>query len=67
MIVIGVCGGTDSLKVERNVQAFLGDGVVNFPVQGNNPACVGELCNIKKVRMVDTCERVCARWFLIYG
>jgi len=47
--LFGVCGGADSLKVERNVQAFLGDGVVNFPVQGNNPACVGELCNIKKI------------------
>lgn len=47
--LFGVCGGPDSLKVERNVQTFLGDGLANFPVQGNDPSCDGELCNIKKI------------------
>ncbi len=28
---------------------FAGDGVVALPIQGNDPACNGTLCNIKAV------------------
>jgi len=44
-----VCGGGEVLMVERNVQVFLGDGVVDLPVQGNDPSCEEDLCNIEKI------------------
>jgi thymus-specific serine protease len=33
----------------RNVQVFLGDGVVDIPAQSNDPSCSKELCNLQKV------------------
>ena len=43
-----ICNGTEALKVEKNVKSFLGDGMVFFDVQGNDPNCQGHLCNIEK-------------------
>lgn len=43
-----ICGGVDSLKVEKNVNSFLGDGLVFFDVQENDPHCDGDLCSIEK-------------------
>jgi pimeloyl-ACP methyl ester carboxylesterase len=39
----------DSLLETKNVQLFLGDGVIQWDVQGNDPACTDEFCNIAKV------------------
>jgi hypothetical protein len=39
----------DSLLDTNNIQIFLGDGVIQWDVQGNDPACTDELCNIAKV------------------
>jgi pimeloyl-ACP methyl ester carboxylesterase len=33
----------------RNVQVFLGDGVVDIPAQSNDPSCSEALCNLEKV------------------
>jgi hypothetical protein len=44
-----LCNGTDALKEDRkNVDAFLGDGMVFFDVQSNDPSCQEDLCNIEK-------------------
>eukprot|EP00551_Chaetoceros_affinis_P005647 CAMPEP_0203675076 /NCGR_PEP_ID=MMETSP0090-20130426/18650_1 /ASSEMBLY_ACC=CAM_ASM_001088 /TAXON_ID=426623 /ORGANISM="Chaetoceros affinis, Strain CCMP159" /LENGTH=660 /DNA_ID=CAMNT_0050541133 /DNA_START=40 /DNA_END=2019 /DNA_ORIENTATION=- len=47
--LFNVCGGAESLAVDKNVHAFLGDGVVYIPVQENDPSCDGDLCNIEKI------------------
>jgi thymus-specific serine protease len=39
----------DAFIQERNVQMFLGDGVVNIPSQDNDPYCEEDLCNIEKI------------------
>eukprot|EP00591_Stephanopyxis_turris_P003403 CAMPEP_0195517398 /NCGR_PEP_ID=MMETSP0794_2-20130614/10686_1 /TAXON_ID=515487 /ORGANISM="Stephanopyxis turris, Strain CCMP 815" /LENGTH=561 /DNA_ID=CAMNT_0040646201 /DNA_START=169 /DNA_END=1854 /DNA_ORIENTATION=- len=44
-----VCGGVDMLKNDRNVEMFIGDGVMYVPSQANDPSCDGELCNIEKL------------------
>ena len=46
--LFNICNGTDALQVKKNVKSFLGDGMVFFDVQGNDPACQGDLCNIEK-------------------
>jgi len=38
----------DALDDERSVRYWLGEGVVYFAVQGNDPSCQEELCNIEK-------------------
>lgn len=43
-----LCHGAESLKYRKNVDAFLGDGMVFFDVQGNDPSCTEPLCNIEK-------------------
>lgn len=43
-----ICNGTDALKEAKNVQSFVGDGVVFFDVQSNDPSCEVDLCNIEK-------------------
>jgi thymus-specific serine protease len=37
------------LRHTRNVQMWLGDGVINLHVQENNPACQSPLCGIKQI------------------
>lgn len=46
--VFQLCETTD-LSVQRNAELFLGEGVVNVYVQGNDPACTQDLCNIAKI------------------
>ena len=48
-----VCG-EDSLLHQKNVEMFVGDGVIGIPAQGNDPHCDTELCNIQKVRETDS-------------
>ena len=43
-----VCNSSTFLEV-RNVQVFLGDGVVDIPAQSNDPSCSKPLCNLEKV------------------
>ena len=39
----------DSLLLHKNVEMFIGDGVIRIPAQGNDPSCDKSLCNIEKV------------------
>ncbi len=48
--MFNICGGAKPLAVQKNVNAFLGDGVVYIPAQENDPSCKGDLCNIEKVK-----------------
>lgn len=50
-----LCEAT-SLEDESARVIFAGDGVVMLPIQGNDPACDGTLCNIKAVCGVMTDE-----------
>ena len=43
----------DSLLHRRNVEMFVGDGVIGVPAQGNDPSCDKPTCNIQKL-----CERI---------
>ena len=43
-------GGPDSLMAQRNLELFMGDGVIDIPFQDNDPSCSKALCNIEKVR-----------------
>ena len=43
-----LCDASD-LKELGNAQEFLGDGVVELPVQSNDPSCQEEMCNIEQV------------------
>jgi hypothetical protein len=43
-------GGPDSLLAERNLELFMGDGVIDIPFQDNDPSCNEVLCNIEKVQ-----------------
>ena len=45
--LFNICGGTDSLVISRNADAFLGDGVVFVPAQSNDPSCTDRICNIE--------------------
>jgi len=48
--LFNVCGGGDTLREsKRNQEAFVGDGLIRIPAQGNDPSCVGEFCNIQGV------------------
>jgi serine protease 16 len=47
--MFNICNGAESLTVERNVESFLGDGVIHIPAQENDPSCKGDLCNIEKI------------------
>ena len=47
-----ICDGVDALAQEKNVNAWLGDGVIDIPAQENDPNCSGDLCNIKKVTLM---------------
>jgi len=42
-----VCDPSTSLQEKRNQELLLGDGLINIPAQGNDPACVGDICNIR--------------------
>lgn len=42
-------GGAAALRDSKNASAFLGDGVIYIPAQANDPACHGELCNIRNI------------------
>jgi len=44
-----ICNGTQELLIPSNVQAFLGDGVIEVPAQENDPSCDTDLCNIDKL------------------
>ena len=46
--LFNICNGADALEEEKNVKHFLGDGMVFFDVQGNDPNCQEDLCNIQK-------------------
>lgn len=48
-----LCDAT-SLEGDSARVMFAGDGVVMLPIQGNDPACDGTLCNIKAVCGVMT-------------
>lgn len=48
--MFNVCGGETMLKDEMNARLFAGDGVIYVPAQENDPSCVGDLCNIEKVK-----------------
>lgn len=50
--VFNICGGSDSLIEKKNLNAFLGDGVIQIPAQENDPSCEHDLCNIEKVRNI---------------
>jgi hypothetical protein len=43
-----LCNATQLLE-ERNLQLFLGDGVVEIDVQNNDPSCTAEICNVDKI------------------
>ena len=48
--LFNVCDGGEALrKSKKNQNSFVGDGVIRIPAQGNDPNCVGELCNIRGV------------------
>lgn len=42
------CNSSTFLEM-RNVQVFLGDGVIDIPAQSNDPSCSKPLCNLEKV------------------
>ena len=42
----------DAFQNEMNARLFAGDGVIYIPAQANDPACSGDLCNIRKVSFV---------------
>ncbi len=43
-----LCNGTNALNDAKNVDSFVGGGVVFFDVQSNDPSCEEDLCNIEK-------------------
>ena len=47
--LFNVCDGVDAFKIRRNVEVFMGDGIVSGASQENDPSCKEELCNIQKV------------------
>lgn len=49
--LFNIKGGPDSLLVERNLELFMGDGVIDIPFQDNDPSCKESLCNIEKVHV----------------
>ena len=49
--MFNVCN-KDAFQNEMNARLFAGDGVIYIPAQANDPACSGDLCNIRKVSFV---------------
>mmetsp|Transcript_58454 Transcript_58454/g.68255 ORF Transcript_58454/g.68255 Transcript_58454/m.68255 type:complete len:577 (+) Transcript_58454:88-1818(+) len=45
--MFNVCGGAKSLEKKKNVDTFIGTGVIYIPSQSNDPSCKGKLCNIE--------------------
>jgi pimeloyl-ACP methyl ester carboxylesterase len=45
----------DSLLLQKNVEMFVGDSVIQIPAQGNDPSCDEPTCNIQKVRTYVCC------------
>ena len=60
--LFNLCGGEESLTKQKNVNGFLGDGVVFIPAQANDPSCEKEFCNIEKVRLV--CHQAKERFYM---
>lgn len=55
--LFNVCGGADMLRASRrNMEAFVGDGLIRVPSQSNDPSCEGHLCNIKGVSLLYAVE-----------
>eukprot|EP00565_Helicotheca_tamesis_P003372 CAMPEP_0185729156 /NCGR_PEP_ID=MMETSP1171-20130828/4497_1 /TAXON_ID=374046 /ORGANISM="Helicotheca tamensis, Strain CCMP826" /LENGTH=564 /DNA_ID=CAMNT_0028397933 /DNA_START=242 /DNA_END=1936 /DNA_ORIENTATION=+ len=56
--MFNVCNGADPFYADvKNVNAFLGDGVIDVPAQENDPSCDnGSLCNIADICDVMTKE-----------
>ena len=52
--MFSICNGADSLTMNANIHAFLGDGVIDIPAQENDPNCGGDLCNVQKVDTFGT-------------
>jgi Serine carboxypeptidase S28 len=48
-----------SLLIKSNVEMWVGDGVIEIPAQGNDPACDDLSCNIKKVGSCIQCNLRC--------
>lgn len=44
-----LCNGGESLTEQKNLNGFLGDGVLHIPAQENDPSCEGQFCNIEKI------------------
>ncbi len=51
-----ICDGPEVLLDKKNVNVFLGDGVIYIPAQENDPTCDGDLCNIAKVSTTTRTE-----------
>ena len=47
--MFNLCGGAESLAEKKNINSFLGDGVIYIPAQENDPSCDEDFCNIEKV------------------
>ena len=57
-----VCGGADKLRESRrNREAFVGDGLIGIPAQGNDPSCRGrgndDTCDIEGLCDVIVTDR----------
>ena len=49
--LFNVCGGIDGLKNKLDRNIFIGDGLISLDVQGNDPSCTQDLCNVEKVNI----------------
>lgn len=48
--LFNVCDGAEALlESRRNIEVFIGDGILQVPAQENDPHCEKNLCNIQKV------------------
>jgi serine protease 16 len=55
--LFNVCD-SDSLLNRKNVDLFVGDGVIGIPAQGNDPSCDKPICNIRKVCAFYLCYAI---------
>lgn len=47
-LIFNVCDGGESLRTSRrNMEVFVGDGLIQVPAQENDPSCTGQVCNVK--------------------
>ena len=46
--LFNLCNGAHALEDEKSLNSFVGNGVVFFDVQSNDPSCDDDLCNIEK-------------------